>query len=186
MIRSSASCPHRLSSMGQTSRRLAASLVLGLLGFSLFAACEPEPAAPAEEVVTDEEADISGIQELVGQVVQAYNTGDVELFCGLYAEDAVRMPPGATVLKGRQRICDNIAASFATYDREVTMRQEEARFSGDLAVARGSWAVSRTLKTTGERVEDVGKWFFVMERQEDDSWKIVNTIWNSDLPLESS
>lgn len=159
-------------------------LATTLMVLGAFACASPPEPTIEENTEVSEEADLEAIRSLVGQVVQAYNEADPDLMCGLYTEDGMRLPPNAGVLEGYQRICDNLQANFATYSREVTMRQEEARFSGDLAVVRGTWALSQTLLSTGETSSDVGTWFHVLERQPDGGWKISRSIWNSDQPLE--
>ncbi len=154
----------------------------------VLAACAAPPQSNVEEVLPQRdtsEENLAAIRAIISDFMSSYNEADVDTFSALFTEDAIRMPPNAPVIVGRQRIRENMITTFATFDGEVTVNQEEARFSGDFAITRGTWAVTLTPKAGGEAQSDVGKWLTMIERQEDGSWKIARNIWNSDRPVDS-
>ena len=56
---------------------------------------------------------------------------------------------------------------------------------GDVAVDRHRWVLDSLTKRDGRPVHDEGKGLWIWRRQVDGGWKIVRSIWNSDLPRGS-
>lgn len=158
---------------------LHAVALLLLLGLALGCAA-PEEAEPVPTRDTSE-ANLNAIMALSADYMAAYNAGDAEAFVALFTDDAIRMPPNAQPLEGIDRIRANAITLFETYDGEVTINVDENRFSGDIAVTRGTWATRLVPKVGGEPQEDVGTWLNVAVRGPDGRWKISRSIWNSDL-----
>ena len=174
---------------GRVSGRRVAGLVAHLVvAVLVLTACAAPPPPETENVLPQRdtsEENLAAIRAIISDFMSTYNAADVDAFSGLFTEDAIRMPPNAPAIVGRQRIRENMITTFATFDGEVTVNQEEVRFSGDFAITRGTWALTLTPKSGGEAQSDVGKWLTMIERQEDGSWKIARNIWNSDRPLDS-
>ncbi len=169
--------------------------VLSVVVLVALAACQPaanETSAvdvPSEaQAATDaysREANIKAINAVVGTFVEAYLTEDVDLFLTLFTDDAIRMPPDAPAFQGLGKIRVDIEQTFEAADIEITVNIEETEISGDMALVRGDWAVVQHPADGSEAVEQVGKWFNLMERQPDGSWKIHRNIWNRNHPLAS-
>lgn len=155
---------------------LATAVLLVGLGVGCAA---PEEADPVP-VRDTSQANLDAIMALSANYMEAYNAGDAEAFVALFTEDAIRMPPHAQPLEGIDRIRANAITLFETYDGEVTINVEENRFSGDIAVTRGTWATRLVPKVGGDAQEDVGSWLNVAVRGQDGRWKISRSIWNSD------
>ena len=156
--------------------------LLALAGFAMGCAA-PEEAEPVP-VRDTSQANLDAIMALTADYMEAYNAGDAEAFVALFTEDAIRMPPNASILAGIDRIRTNAITLFETYDGEVTINVDENRFSGDIAITRGTWATRLVPKVGGDAQEDIGSWLNVSVRGQDGRWKISRSIWNSDLPLD--
>ena len=158
------------------------AMLLALAGFAVGCAA-PEDAEPVP-VRDTSQANLDAIMALTADYMEAYNAGDAEAFVALFSEDAIRMPPNAPILAGIDRIRANAITLFETYDGEVTINVDENRFSGDLAITRGTWATRLVPKVGGEALEDIGSWLNVSVRGQDGRWKISRSIWNSDRALD--
>lgn len=159
------------------------ALVLAVSAFGLACAA-PEEAEPVP-VRDTSQANLDAIMALTADYIEAYNSGDAEAFVALFSDDAIRMPPNALPLEGIDRIRANAITTFETYDGEVTINVKENRFSGDIAVTRGTWALRLVPKVGGEAQEDVGSWLNVSVRGPDGRWRISRNIWNSDRSQET-
>ena len=141
----------------------------------------PEEAAAA--AAARETEDLDAVRSVIVRFIETLNNGDMEGFADLFTEDAIRMQPNGQAIEGMSRIRLNIIEILENADLQITVNQEEARFSGDIAVTRGTWALVVSPKDGSPPSDDVGKWLNLMERQEDGGWKITRNIWNSDRPL---
>ncbi len=54
--------------------------------------------------------------------------------------------------------------------------------SGDMAFVQGTYTASMK-GPDGKAVSDTGKYLEVWKKQADGSWKAVEDIWNSDMPM---
>lgn len=160
-------------------RSMSVLLLLALV-FAIGCAAEPDEAEPIP-VADTSQANLDAIMALSADYMAAYNAGDAEAFVALFTDDAIRMPPDAPMLAGIDRIRTNAITMFETYDGQVTINVDENRFSGDIAITRGTWATRLVPKVGGEPQEDIGTWLNVSVRGLDGRWKISRSIWNSDL-----
>lgn len=58
--------------------------------------------------------------------------------------------------------------------------------SGNLAVATGHYALTATVPGQKTPISDKGKWFVILKKQADGSWKRTADGWNSDNPPPKS
>jgi len=110
--------------------------------------------------------------------VAAHNAGDVETIVGLYAEDAVVMPPGAPRASGHGAIRAYLTQAVAD-SKEVTLAAgtvNEVGVSGDVAWHSGNYTV--TDRKSGAVVD--GGSYMEIWRRAGGAWRIVRDIWNSD------
>ncbi len=135
---------------------------------------------PRTEIVSNIEADIQAQRNLAEEFDAAVNSGDLERFLRLYAEDAVRLPPGTDVLQGKAAISSAMKQFFDQYDAAHQLVVLDARVSGNLAISRGRWESTDTPKGGGDPLRGTGAWTSIRERQADGSWKTVLEIWNRD------
>ena len=145
----------------------------------ILTACAPAPApAPAPEPENTTEADIAAINGMVDQWLEAWNAADGVTLNSLYADDAVRMLPDSSNLTGREAILGRQQAGAEAYrERQQTVSKDDLRVSGDLAFLSGDWSAVRT-PVGGEAESLNGKYIWLLERQDDGSWKIVRHIHN--------
>ena len=68
---------------------------------------------------------------------------------------------------------------------ETVFTTEEVRVLGDIAIERFSGSTRLVPREGGEDVVDSTKGVWIWERQEDGSWKILWSIWNSNLPMDA-
>jgi uncharacterized protein (TIGR02246 family) len=98
-------------------------------------------AASAAQASTDEAA----IHAITQARVKAYNAGDAKTVSGLYAEQAVLLPPGAPAAKGKAAIQSYFAKDTAESAKAgVTFSIDAGSAvgtSGDLAWESGTYAV---------------------------------------------
>ena len=150
-------------------------VVAFLAGFLLLAGYTA--AASAAEASTDEAA----IHAVTQAWVKAYNAGDANAVSGLYADQAVLLPPGAPAAKGKAAIQGYFAKDTAESAKAgVTFSiapNSDVGTSGDLAWESGTYAVKAK---SGASVE-VGKYLTVY-RKSGAKWLIIRDTWNSDAP----
>lgn len=109
---------------------------------------------------------------------------DLETIEGLYAEDAVLMPPNNEMITGKKGSRDFWSAAIKMGLREATLKTAEARLCGNEIHEVGSYK----LKVEPEKqaaYEDIGKYMIIWRAEPDGTWKLGRDIWNSDLPRKN-
>jgi uncharacterized protein (TIGR02246 family) len=113
--------------------------------------------------------------------VKAYNGGDAKAIAALYAEDAMLMPPGASIVKGSAAILafatKDIAGSKAAGAVFVVDPKTDVGVSGAMGWESGTYKV--TIKGA---VVETGK-FLSVSRKVDGKWLYVRDTWNADAPI---
>jgi len=137
---------------------------------------------------TDVEADIAMITEQYDQYVDYVNTGDLDLFISLWADDATRMEPGTPAIVGKDKIREHFKTLFDQFNLKMVMIGEtEVQVSGDVAFSYGTVTLSSTPREGGTAIQTDLKWLDGLKRQADGSWMIyVDCInfhpsWGSDV-----
>lgn len=105
-----------------------------------------------------------------------FNSGDAQALAGLYADDAVLMPPTDETLFSRDSIAaywKKSLAGLANYDVQIV----DAQAKGGLLYVAGVWSYERDAGN-GRREVVGGNVLRVMERQGDGSWKLRAETWN--------
>jgi len=129
------------------------------------------------------EADITAINELYDQYCLAANTGDLDLFISLWADDATRMDPDIPAIVGKENIRAYFKVAFEQFNTNVAIYGEtEVQVSDDLAFSRGTYTLSLTPKEGGPTTHIDGKWLDILKRQADGSWKIYIDCVNYNAP----
>ncbi len=144
-------------------------IVLCVLLLPVFA-CAP-PAAPAP----DAHAVRASLEANNAKFMEAFNKGDSAAAAAMYTEDAIAMPPGAAMARGRQAIQDGMASDFKTYAATgLKLTTSDVTLAGDLAVEVGTYSIQ-----LGDSTQE-GKYLVVWKSQADGSWKLYRDIWNPD------
>ena len=107
---------------------------------------------------------------------EAFNRGDAETCASFFTEDVVLMAPGAPMTRGREAFVETYNSRIdestgGTHTNELV----EFGVEGDLAYQIGTYAIAET------DPPEQGKFLNVLKRQEDGSWKVAVSIFNSDL-----
>ena len=134
-------------------------------------------AASAAEASTEEAA----IRAINQAWVKAYNAGDAKAISGLYAEQAVLLPPGAPAANGNTAIQAYLAMDMAESAKAGFAFSLGAKtdmgVSGDLAWESGTYAVKAK---SGATVE-TGKYLSVFKKT-GGKWLLIRDTWNADAP----
>jgi ketosteroid isomerase-like protein len=147
-----------------------------MLTLLIFSACGPSVNNPAVE---------KSLKDLNTAYNEAMNAGDLDwISTNYYTDDAVMLTPNDLMLNGKEAVMARDQGLIDQYsDIQFDSSIEEVQSSGDLAVARGGFIWSASPKADGLGDMQVeGKWIGTFNRQDDDSWKCSQLIWNSDQP----
>ena len=132
-------------------------------------------------------ADVQAVKAVTARFDQAVNAGNAEAVVGDYdAVGAMRMLPNRPALVNKEAIGAAFQGLLNQYTVQVRDVVEDVRVSGDLAVARGTYEVTSSLKDGGYSLRDKGKWVAASRRQADGTLKCFWDIHNSDLPVAES
>ncbi len=151
---------------------LSATLALALLALS---ACAPKVNDPA---------DIQAVKQTVEAFAKAMNTADAEGTASMMTDKTIYADNHFPVAVGKAAVQSMSAARNTLFKTEFQAPVDEVRVAGDVAVARGTWAIKLTPKTEGlAPLSDSGSWMLMASRQADRSWKLDWLVPNSNQPM---
>ena len=138
----------------------------------------------------DQKADQKAIEELHKKDVTATKVYDVEALTALLTEDIVSMPPGTPPVVGkkanRELLLVGEQASKQVDIVEYDQKWEELKFLGDYAYEWGIFYSVVRQKSGGPTMKSEFRVMRILKRQEDGSWKVHRSIWNSAPPPEQA
>lgn len=143
----------------------------------LVAACGESAGDGAEERARAE------IDSLGSEWEEAANRADVERLVGIYAPDAVILPPGGPVIQGSETIRELFRQEFESFDTKLAFTTQAIEVDGDMAFRRGRYVWRGTPRLSGQAVETTNKFLEVWRRQPDGSWRIAVDMWNPSEPV---
>jgi len=109
----------------------------------------------------------------------ALNAKDAEAAAALYTEDAVLIPPGEPLVRGRKAIEEYWRAAIESGGvRDVSVETLDALSSGSLGYETGSFVLMAN-GPDGEAVIDKGRYIEVLRREPDGRWLSTHGIWNA-------
>jgi ketosteroid isomerase-like protein len=118
--------------------------------------------------------------------MKAAQTLDVDGTVAYYTADAMVMPPNMKAVTGQKPVHDAWAAMLVPGAKiSWAANKVESSASGDLVYDQGTYSVT-VPGPDGKWVSDDGKYLGVWKKQPDGSWKEVEDIWNSDLPVAAA
>lgn len=131
-----------------------------------FTGCRPQPGA----------ADATGrkaVTQVIDAYLDAYRRNDADAIAGLYAGDAVLLPPGHALVTGRDDIRTYWKQGMESGFAMDTVRIEVAPGSG--------YVVGRYyVPPDGDDAAETGKFVIALRRGPDGVWRITADIWNAD------
>ncbi|HEX7180663.1 MAG TPA: DUF4440 domain-containing protein [Thermoanaerobaculia bacterium] len=115
--------------------------------------------------------------------VRGYEALDPAVVAGFYAEDAVYLPPGDDILRGRPAIQQSFAQFFDSVRREggglrISFEIVERKVSGDLAYDVGYYRLER-IAGGKAGTPSTGKFVVVAGKEEGGVWRIRVDAFNS-------
>ena len=119
--------------------------------------------------------DKATIQSLNDKFAQAFNAGDSAAVAALYTEDAVILPPGAEMAKGRSAI--------QSFWKAAAEQLGDAKLTAVDVKPLGSSAAREigtfSLRTKGQQPHEInGKYVVIWEKVGSD-WRLATDIWNT-------
>ncbi|MGL3108996.1 YybH family protein [Bradyrhizobium sp. BR 1432] len=114
------------------------------------------------------------IEAINSKFVEFFNKGDFPGIASLYSADAIALPPGSSMVRGRVAI-EVMWKSMAEQVGDPKLTTVDVKALGPLAAREiGTFA----LKTKGATPQEVtGKYVVVWEKVGND-WKLATDIWN--------
>ena len=123
------------------------------------------------------------VTALFDQYTLALESGDVELYLSLHADNVVKMGPDAPAIIGKEALRPVMGGLMDLFDfTEFPIFLEEAEVAGDWMFSRVTFRSSLTPKEGGETSTSSGKALGIWKRQADGSWKIYIDCFNYDGP----
>jgi uncharacterized protein (TIGR02246 family) len=142
-------------------------LTLVLLGFSL--GCKQQGASASEVELGQMNRDFAA----------ALNAKDAKLAASLYTEDAVLIPPGEDMVRGRENIEAYWKAAIEDGGvRDVSVETIDAQSSGALGYEIGTFELTSN-GPNGDAVKDTGRYIELLSRGSDGKWYSTAGIWNA-------
>ena len=119
----------------------------------------------------------------------ATNAGDFDGFMSLWAEEGVRMPPGASPKIGVAQIIEELKPVYEQFTLDLKITIDEAKVFGDIGITRcNNISLALTPKAGGEKIilYKNAKALTIHKKQPDGTWKIIYDCFNSNLaPTQS-
>lgn len=106
---------------------------------------------------------------------------DSASFATFYADDATVMMPNEPVIRGMDSIKAVLTPMMQDPNFALSFTTDKVEVSGVLAYTQGTVS-SKATGRDGKPLADTGKYLTVWRKQADGSWKVIEHIFNSDLP----
>jgi len=152
-----------------------------LFGFTILACSQSQ-----ESVRPPVAEDLAAIADAGARLKSAMSLDDVPGIMAELAEDHLTMPPDGPTPPNDQVLAEWHQARMDQFTFESVFTTDEVRLLGDFAIERFSGSTRLVPREGGDDVVDSTKGVWIWERQEDGSWKILWSIWNSNLPAEAN
>lgn len=133
---------------------------------------------PAEPIAGSTGGNDPAVKELLAALETANNSGDVDKWVGLFAEDFVYMAPGMPAVTQRAELAEVARAGFRN-KAAVAIDLLEVETCGAWAFARAAVTGTVKLHTSGEDVVVDVKELLVLTRGPQGTWRIARLMSNS-------
>lgn len=108
---------------------------------------------------------------------------DVDKILSYWSEDAVVIPPGQPVVKGKEALRKFVEESFKIPGFSISWKSSDLQFSpdGKLAYMYGE-NLTQVNDSTGNKISMPGRGYSIWRKETDGSWKCVVDIFNNPPP----
>lgn len=148
-----------------------------LLALSL-SSCSSGQQAPQPSI----DEDLAAIAEARTNLLEALRSDDVPGIIAVLTDDHLTMAPDGPTPPDNRALAEWHQARVDLYQFKSTFNSNDIQVHGDIAIERWSSDIQLIPRDGGETVEDSSKGVWIWERQQDGTWKLLWSIWNSDLP----
>lgn len=126
------------------------------------------------------EGDEKAIRELLAHIQQSFNSGNLDEFMPVFADDAVMTSQGLPDVTGPAAIRAVYEGALAQLDMQVRFQTDELNVFGDLAYERGTYTIEMKDKATGQNLPEVhNRHIHIFKRQPDGQWRTWRMMTNS-------
>ena len=130
----------------------------------------------------------NAIEQMFGEWVEVSNKGGDEAASGYASyvtENAVILPPNESRVDGRDSVRELIKQFTHADEFKVMFAPTNIDILSDGTTAHAIGVYELSMRDdAGGVISDKGKFFDVLEKQEDGSWKCSVGMWNSDIAAE--
>ncbi len=151
------------------------------LGFAIVG-CSPPEVAQGPSL----EDDLAAISAARGQLISAMDAGDVPGIMAGLTDDHLTMPPNEPMPPNNSALTTWHENGVDQVSFEGDFTTDDIQVNGGLAIERFSGEIRVVPRGGGEETVDSTKGIWIWKRQEDGSWKLFWSIWNSNLPVEGN
>ncbi len=158
-----------------------ASLWMGVAAILASVACSPQARTPP--------ADLAAERTALMDTDRAWfeSAGDREKFATFLADEAMFLPAGAPLARGKERYLAVSSELFSAPGTRLTWQPSSAEVSqsADLGYTIGSYELTVN-DANGDPVTSLGKYLTVWRKQTDGQWRVVADCFNSNAPPPGS
>ncbi len=134
---------------------------------------------PENSTQTEVSASMTELGQMNRDFAAALNAKDAKAAAALYTEDAVLIPPGEPLVRGRAAIEEYWRGAIESGGvRDVSVETMDALSSGSLGYETGSFVLTAN-GPNGEALIDRGRYIEVLRREPDGRWLSTHGIWNA-------
>lgn len=112
------------------------------------------------------------------------NTGDFSKWIDLYTDNSSVLSPHNPIIKGKNSIADAHKSYFENMNLKIKIKDIlDMKIYGPVAIIVSSFSFHATPKNGDSEItlEPDGKALTVLERQQDNTWKILYDCYNSNV-----
>ena len=129
------------------------------------------------------EMDREAINAIIGELLESINSGDAKAAAGHWAEDGAFLAPNQPMVMGQENIQPSLQGMIDMGLKELKAETVKLEIMGDMAYRIGKYEL--TIQPEGaEAMVDHGKFVQVFKREQD-TWKLVASIFNTNVPMPS-
>lgn len=127
--------------------------------------------------------DVEAVAQTRDEHIDGFNRQDAAAMSLTVADDSITMPPNQAPLVGRAALEAWWKEGFAVAESTFTYVPQEVLIAGSWAYDRFDWAMETRSRSSDEKTSDGGNCVWLWQQQDDGSWKLFRTIWNSVSPV---